>query len=211
MSAEPGAAQSEVDKIAALSGIWNGFSAAADPSKDPTQWTNTIINFIADPLYPGMLKISGRGISQFQGQNINFGLSGKIDSHTHAFELYKTHTGRFTHTIVFNGDIYPDAEPPTMNGGFASLDLFKHPSKGNIELKRVSPSVPSAAPFVAPFVAAAAADPNQPGSSGSFGGSRKSRQKRRRSHRSRRTRSRRSGRSRKSRRTNRRKRTRHNR
>jgi len=154
MAAEPGAAKSEVDKITELSGRWNGFSQPADPNKGNTSWADTTINFNEDPLYPGMLKISGRGSSVLQGEPIQFGLSGVVDSSTGVFQLFKAHTGRFVHTIAYDGIIYPNADPPTMNGGFSSKDQFGEPSRGSIELKK--------------------GDPNQPGSRG---GSRKTRQR----------------------------------
>jgi hypothetical protein len=101
---------SHVHSIASLSGRWTGFSKPADASKPPTEWANTFVNFDATPESPGILNISGRGSSLFQGEEIHFHLVGTVDSRTFAFELFKTHTGRFVHTLVYRGVLDPTAQ-----------------------------------------------------------------------------------------------------
>ena len=109
--------QSPKDKILAMSGKWTGFSKPSDASKPPTEWANTIVNFAENPEDPNKLTISGRGSSLFQGEEIHFHLAGTVDTKSFAFELFKTHTGRFVHTLVYRGVMDPDV--PVMSGSFA--------------------------------------------------------------------------------------------
>jgi len=118
--------QSNMDKIHNMSGRWTGFSRPADASKPPTEWANTIVNFDATPASPDILTISGKGSSLFQGEEIHFHLTGTVDSRTLAFELFKTHTGRFVHTLVYRGQL--DLATHTLSGSFAG---------GSVELKQV--------------------------------------------------------------------------
>ena len=117
---------SNIDKIRNMSGSWTGSSRPTDLSKPPTEWIGTIVNFDVDPASPGILTISGRGSSLFQGEQIHFHLTGTVDSRTLAFELFKTHTGRFTHTLVYRGQL--DLATHTLSGSFA---------QGSVELKHV--------------------------------------------------------------------------
>ena len=103
---------SHVGSIARLSGRWTGFSKPTDASKPSTEWTNTIINFDATTESPGILNISGRGSSLFQGEEIDFHLVGTVDSRSFAFELFKTYTGRFAHVLVYRGFIDPTTQVP---------------------------------------------------------------------------------------------------
>jgi len=126
---KPGMASSQstnIDKIRNMSGRWTGSSRPADASTPPTEWANTNINFDIDPASPGILTISGRGSSLFKGEEIHFHLTGTVDSRTLAFELFKTHTGRFTHTLVYRGLL--DLDTHTLSGSFA---------QGSVELKHV--------------------------------------------------------------------------
>jgi hypothetical protein len=109
--------QSPKGKIQAMSGRWTGSSRPYDPSKPPTEWENTIVNFEETRNAPGILTISGRGSSLFQGEQIHFHLVGTVDTKTFAFELFKTHTGRFVHTLVYRGAMDPDV--PVLSGSFA--------------------------------------------------------------------------------------------
>lgn len=118
--------QSNKTKIESMSGQWSGFSKPADVSKQPTEWANTEIYFNEKPGDPNILMISGKGSSLFQGEEIHFHLTGTVDSHTLAFELFKTHTGRFQHTLVYRGLL--DLNTHTLSGSFAG---------GSVTLKQV--------------------------------------------------------------------------
>lgn len=110
-----------------MSGKWTGFSKPADASKPRTEWANTIIHFIAKPEDPTIFDISGRGSSLFQGEEIHFHLVGTVDARAKTFELFKTHTGRFVHTLVYRGNIDPDKQ--ILSGSFAG---------GTLELRKIN-------------------------------------------------------------------------
>ena len=131
--------QSNKTKIKSMSGKWRGFSKTADESKPPTEWANTEIRFNENNENhgdPNILMISGKGASLFQGEEIHFHLVGKVDTRTTAFELYKTHTGKFTHTLVYRGLI--DLDTYTLSGSFVAGNVA-----GRLELKFERPSVPA--------------------------------------------------------------------
>jgi len=207
--------QSPKDKILAMSGKWTGFSKPSDASKPPTEWANTIVNFEENPEDPNKLTISGRGSSLFQGEEIHFHLAGTVDTKSFAFELFKTHTGRFVHTLIYRGVMDPDV--PVMSGSFAG-GRVRLERGSQVNAARVPPAKPirswrnrnqeltnenwkkeeswASRAMSIPYsqrnsaVAAKKANNKEPGSSG---GSRKTRQKRsvpkksrRKSHRKRR-------------------------
>ena len=119
--------ESVIFDYSTMSGRWTGFSKPADKSKPPTEWANTTIYFIAKPESPTIFEISGKGISPFQGEKIYFYLTGTVDAKANTFELYKTHTGRFTHTLVYRGDINPYNQ--ILSGSFA---------QGTLELRKIN-------------------------------------------------------------------------
>lgn len=80
-----------------LTGVWQGQSVPFESEKEATVWSDCVLNFSS------AFKIQGQGQSQWRGETIFFRLVGAVDPVLLTFEIYKTHTGKFTNTIVYQG------------------------------------------------------------------------------------------------------------
>ena len=95
-----------------MSGTYRGQSTPTDPTKPATLWTECHMSFtpktatvvcLNSVTRPSSHTISGRGSSMWRNEVIQFQLVGSFDESTSRFELFKTHTGRFTNTQVYDG------------------------------------------------------------------------------------------------------------
>lgn len=104
----------------ALTGVWEGDSQPYKPGKSITRWTCTLVveeNF----------EILGHGLSLWKDYEITFRLVGHIDLRTGAFEIFKTHQGKYTNTIVYKGIV-----------DFKTLSLKGEYRYGRIALRHVA-------------------------------------------------------------------------
>jgi rubrerythrin len=104
--------------LPSLSGIWNGNSTPYNQPNQSTNWTDCRLTFNLDG------SLAGTGQSVWRNEIIHFILVGTVRCDTATFELYKTHTGKYTNTIVYNGIIRIDSWPFRMEGNYRSGQLI---------------------------------------------------------------------------------------
>lgn len=108
----------ESSLLPSLSGIWSGSSTPFSQPNQATTWTDCRLNFLEDGT------LSGTGHSVWRNETIHFILVGTVHCSNATFELFKTHTGKYTNTIVYNGVVKIDCWPFHLEGQYRSGQLI---------------------------------------------------------------------------------------
>jgi len=105
-----------------LSGKWSGWSRPNSNPQKQTLWQDLNIKF--SPGAQGTLSLSGEGFSLWAGDRISFIMTGTVDLSSKRIVLTKTHTGKFTSVVKYEGEV--DLIAMTIQGTY---------SRGKFELK----------------------------------------------------------------------------
>ena len=92
--------------LSSLSGCWEGQSTPSNPRLSLTTWCACYLTIQPDG------KVTGSGQSKWKNEVFSFHVVGMIDQNM-KFELYKTHTGKCSNTVVYTGQFGRSVLPAT--------------------------------------------------------------------------------------------------